>query len=163
LDDIFGWYDSQLPVDGPGELADFIGEGSMGDWEIWVSDNAGLDTGVLNQWCLHVWGGATSDVPGEEILDVPSDYVLKGVSPNPFNPVTEIAYGLPEDGRVALRVYNVAGKLVRVLVDGEVDAGYHAAIWDGRDDRGEAVSSGVYFCRMEAVGFEEAAKMVLLK
>lgn len=162
-EDIIGWYDSQLTVDGPGELADFIGEGSMGDWQIWVSDNAGVDTGVLHDWCVHVWGGASSGVPGEDLTDVPSEYVLRGVSPNPFNPVTEISYGLPDDGRVALRVYNVAGKLVRVLVDGEVDAGYHAATWDGRDDRGEAVASGVYFCRMEAEGFEEAAKMVLLK
>lgn len=162
-DDIFGWYDSQLSVDGPGELADFIGEGSMGEWQVWVSDNAGSDTGVLHDWCVHVWGGASSSAPGGDLGDVPSDYVLRGASPNPFNPVTEIAYGLPERGHVALRVYNVAGKLVRVLVDGEVDGGYHAATWDGRDDRGEAVGSGVYFCRMEAEGFEEAAKMVLLK
>jgi subtilisin-like proprotein convertase family protein len=161
--DIIGWYDSQLTVDGPGELADFVGEGAAGDWQIWVSDNAGVDTGVLHDWCVHVWGGASSGVPGEDLTGVPSEYVLKGASPNPFNPVTEIAYGLPADGRMALRVYNVAGKLVRVLVDGDVDAGYHAAVWDGRDDRGEPVASGVYFCRMEAEAFEQSVKMVLLK
>lgn len=162
-DNIVGWYDSELTVDGPGALADFIGEGSMGDWEIWVSDNAGVDTGVLHDWCVHVWGGASTDVEGEWMEEVPREYVLRGASPNPFNPVTEIAYGLPEGGRVALRVYSAAGRLVRVLVDGEREAGYHAAVWDGRDDRGDAVASGVYFCRMEADRFEHAVKMVLLK
>jgi subtilisin-like proprotein convertase family protein len=162
--DIIGWYDSEISVDGPGELADFVGESSMGEWEIWVSDNAGQDVGVLHDWCVHVWGGGPmTSAPEDEFGDVPSEYVLRGVSPNPFNPVTTIAYGLPEEGRVALRVYNVAGKLVRVLVDGEREAGHHAAVWDGRDDQGEAVASGVYFCRMEAEAFEEVAKMVLLK
>jgi len=60
-------------------------------------------------------------------------------------------------------VYNVAGRHVRTLVNGEVDAGYHSAMWDGRDDRGVEVGSGVYFCRMEAEGFEGSTKMVLLK
>jgi len=160
---IIGWYDSQLGVDGPGALSDFIGEGAAGDWEIWVSDNASVDVGVLNEWCVHVWGGVTTGVADGELGSVPERHVLRGASPNPFNPVTELVYGLPSEGRMSLRVYNVAGQLVRELRDGVEEAGYHVAVWDGRDDRGEPVSSGVYFARMEADGFQASTKMVLLK
>ncbi len=90
-------------------------------------------------------------------------YVLRGVSPNPFNPVTKVSYGSPSDAHVRLAVYNVAGRLVRTLVDGEVDPGYHSVVWDGRDNNGVEVGSGVYFCRMEAEGFDDSTKMVLLK
>jgi hypothetical protein len=107
--------------------------------------------------------GTSTDVPDWEFSDVPMAHVLEGAAPNPFNPVTKLTYGLPSKQHVALRVYNVAGKLVRVLVDGQREAGYHAAVWDGRDDAGEAVASGVYFARMEAEAFEESVKMVLLK
>jgi hypothetical protein len=107
--------------------------------------------------------GSQTDVPEWEVGDAPLTHVLRGASPNPFNPVTKVVYGLPSDQHVALRVYNVAGKLVRVLQDGPKDAGYHVAVWDGRDGRGEAVASGVYFARMEAEGFEASAKMVLIK
>jgi subtilisin-like proprotein convertase family protein len=162
-DNIVGWYDSVLSVDGPGSLSDYIGEGSAGEWELWVSDNAGVDVGVVNDWCVHIWGGVSTGVADGEMGDVPREYVLRGASPNPFNPVTKVEYGLPSEGRVSLRVYNVAGKLVRVLADGVEGAGYHEAVWDGRDGRGESVASGVYFARMEAEGFQASTRMVLLK
>ncbi|MFH1502444.1 MAG: proprotein convertase P-domain-containing protein, partial [Candidatus Eisenbacteria bacterium] len=161
-DNIIGWYDSELAVNGPGALADFAGESSAGEWEIWVSDNVGADTGVLNTWCVHVYGGGATDVPDESGV-LPSRCVLKGVSPNPFNPTTEVSYGLPNSGHVALKVYDVTGRLVRTLVDGEKGAGYHTEMWDGRDDGGAEVASGVYFCRMESASFRDTAKMVLLK
>jgi subtilisin-like proprotein convertase family protein len=160
-DNIVGWYDSQLAVGGPGSLTDFIGQHSNGDWRIWVSDNAGLDTGTLNTWCVKVVGGAPTGVP--ETGDGPASYVLRGVSPNPFNPVTKVSYGLPEAGAVTIAVYSVSGRLVRVLVDGEQEAGYHSVVWDGKDERGAPSASGVYFCRMNAQGFHDAAKMILLK
>jgi hypothetical protein len=99
----------------------------------------------------------------DDELDTPVTYVLRGVSPNPFNPMTTVSYASPTGSRVRLAVYNVAGRHVRTLVDGEVDPGYHVAVWDGRDDRGVEVGSGVYFCRMEAEGFDDTIKMVLLK
>ena len=99
----------------------------------------------------------------DDELDTPVTYVLRGVSPNPFNPMTRVSYASPTESRVRLAVYNVAGRHVRTLVDGEVGPGYHVAVWDGRDDRGVEVGSGVYFCRMEAEGFDGSTKMVLLK
>jgi subtilisin-like proprotein convertase family protein len=158
---IVGWYDSEIAVDGPGALMDFAGESSSGDWTLWVSDNAGADVGTVNQWCVEVMGGGPTGV--DEEFDAPMTYVLRGASPNPFNPVTTVSYGTPSEAKVSLVVYNVAGRQVRTLVDGEVDAGYHVAVWDGRDDHGVEVSSGVYFCRMVAEGFDDSTKMVLLK
>ena len=158
---IVGWYDSERMVDGPGALTDFADESSAGDWTLWVSDNAGSDLGTVNEWCVEVTGGTTTGVDDE--LDTPVTYVLRGVSPNPFNPVTSVSYGSPTESRVRLAVYNVAGRHVRTLVDGEVGPGYHSVVWDGRDSRGVEVGSGVYFCRMEAEGFDDTTKMVLLK
>jgi subtilisin-like proprotein convertase family protein len=159
--DLIGWYDSELEVDGPGALLDFTGESCLGEWTLWVSDNAGADLGTLNEWCVQVMGGAPTGV--EDEFGTPVTYVLRGVSPNPFNPMTSVSYGSPTESRVRLAVYNVAGRLVRTLVDGEVDPGYHSVVWDGRDNNGVEVGSGVYFCRMEAEGFDDSTKMVLLK
>jgi hypothetical protein len=138
-----------------------VTESSGGEWTLWLSDNASYDTGVLNQWCVEVMGAGQTGVDGDE--EVPSVHVLRGAVPNPFNPVTTLSYGVPRDAEVRLAVYNVAGRLVRTLVDGPVEAGYHSVVWDGRDDHGVGTSSGVYFCRMESESFTGTTKMVLLK
>jgi len=84
--------------------------------------------------------------------------------PNPFNPVTTIAYQLKEPGRVTLNIYNVAGQLVRTLVDANREAGInYEARWDGTTRSGERVASGVYFYRLVAKDFVKTRKMVLLK
>jgi flagellar hook assembly protein FlgD len=106
---------------------------------------------------LHV--GST----GIDEFGTPTRFVLRGASPNPFNPTTTITFGAPEDATVRLAVYDVAGRLVRTLIDGPVGLGYRSVVWDGRDERGAPVASGVYFCRMEAEGFGDTAKMVLMK
>jgi hypothetical protein len=82
-------------------------------------------------------------------------------SPNPFNPVTAITYSIPIAGEVRLRVYDVSGRLVRSLVDGQAGAGEHGTSWDGRDARGDRVPSGVYFLRLQANG-QVATKTVVL-
>ena len=83
--------------------------------------------------------------------------------PNPFNPTTTIAFSLATRGRVSVRVYNVAGELVRTLANGQHAAGPHAVTWDGRDEAGSPVSSGVYFYKLVAGSFSQTKKMVLLK
>ena len=83
--------------------------------------------------------------------------------PNPFNPSTAVGYELRAPSHVTLSVYDVAGKLVRRLVDGFETDGFHTATWDGVSDSGTRVSSGIYFYRLEATGFVETRKMVLLK
>ncbi len=90
--------------------------------------------------------------------------MLAPAAPNPFNPTTVLRYTVRERARVRLVVYDVAGRRVRVLVDGERAPGVpHAARWDGRDDRGRPVASGVYFARLVAGRDVVTRKLVLLK
>ena len=101
-----------------------------------------------------------TDVP------VPDGYrnMLAHAHPNPFNPTARIAYSIREAGHVTIEVYNIAGKVVRTLLESELDAGTTGFVmWDGTDDTGAKCSSGVYFYRMIAPGFIATQKMVMLK
>jgi len=93
---------------------------------------------------------------------MPAKVVLLGNQPNPFNPMTTIAFGMPASGAVEIAVYDVAGRQVTTLLSGEKGPGYHSVVWDGTSG-GEKVASGVYFARLTALGEEHQAKMVLLK
>jgi hypothetical protein len=85
-------------------------------------------------------------------------------SPNPASPSTAVSFDVPTPGAaVSIRVYDVNGRLVRSLVDGQRAAGYHSAAWDLRNEEGRPVASGVYFCRMEAGAFRDTKKVVLLQ
>jgi hypothetical protein len=95
---------------------------------------------------------------------LPTALALHPCAPNPFNPVTTIRYDVPASGaRVAIVVFDVTGRRVRTLVDGQKPAGSQSVVWDGRDDRGRGVASGIYFYRMTAGSFVQTRKMVLLK
>lgn len=97
-----------------------------------------------------------------ELLEVaPVRRVLRQNSPNPFNPSTTIAFELPDAGPVRLEVFDVTGRRIAVLVDGERDAGLHRVVWDGRDARRARVGSGIYFYRLEHAGTASVRKMVL--
>jgi hypothetical protein len=102
--------------------------------------------------------GVGDDTGGE----VPRFALYQNV-PNPFNPVTTVRYSLAEPGRVAIRVYDVAGRLVRTLRDRREAAGERSVVWDGTNDAGRHVGSGVYFCSMIAGDFTDRRLMVLLK
>lgn len=88
---------------------------------------------------------------------------LEQNSPNPFNPQTAIRFSLDSKQSVKLAVYDVNGRLVRMLVSGVKEVGTHSVTWDGRDNAGSAVSSGVYFYRLDAGKFSSTKKMVMLK
>jgi len=88
---------------------------------------------------------------------------LHGNTPNPFNPTTEIRFDLAGTSTVTLSVYDVNGRRVRTLVSGTRARGSHVARWDGTNDRGETVTSGIYFCRLDGSGFSQTMKMTLLK
>ncbi len=90
--------------------------------------------------------------------DAPRSFLLHQNRPNPFNPSTTIEYTLPKGGNVRLEVYNSAGQMVDVLVDGYRSAGAHMAVFDSRNK-----ASGAYFCRFRCGGYSETRKMVLLK
>ena len=89
---------------------------------------------------------------------------LLGAYPNPFNPQTRIAFELSRQEAVTLRVFDVAGRMVKTLMDGEVyESGRHEETWTGRDDSGLQCASGTYFYHLEAGTFSETKRMVLLK
>lgn len=95
--------------------------------------------------------------------DTPAAARLGQNYPNPFNPETSIPFSLASGGRVSLKVYDVSGRLVATLLDENRGAGEHVARWDGRDARGRASSSGVYFARLAFGGETQTRKLVLLK
>jgi len=107
---------------------------------------------------------STTDVPGSDEIAVPRQTALHQNVPNPFNPTTTIRFDLAADGPVALRIYDVAGRLVRTLINGPGKAGGNQAVtWDGLNESGERVSSGIYFYRLEAGSQSFNRKMVVMK
>jgi hypothetical protein len=96
-------------------------------------------------------------------MDFPKEYVLNQNYPNPFNPITTLRYDLPENSYVNVTVYDILGREVRTLVKTTQDAGYRSVIWDATNDYGKPVSAGVYLYQIQAGGFVQTKKMVLLK
>jgi subtilisin-like proprotein convertase family protein len=162
-DDIYGWYPSQLV---PHESLDvFQGLQMAGQWTLSVSDNAGGDQGMLNEWCLRITHDTTVSVGDSGGIAglVPTVFRAYDSFPNPFNPLTSIKFDLPRDSRVSLRVYDVAGRLVRTLVDENLVAASHTVTWDGTDDRGRRQASGVYYYRLVTDQRVATRKMTLVK
>ena len=118
-----------------------------------------LEKVQLNEGAISVVLGAS----GQEASGVPTAYRLFQNFPNPFNPITELRYQLPEASEVRLSVYNLLGQEVQRLVDGKMAAGVHSAQWDGRDDSGRPLASGVYLCRFRAGDFTQTKRIVLLR
>jgi len=103
-------------------------------------------------------------VNGEEnIRYIPENYVLEQNYPNPFNPATTISYSIPEQAFVKLCIYDINGTLVKTLYEGERQAGRYHRIWNGENNSGMKVGSGVYFYRILANSFAQTKKMILLK
>lgn len=99
----------------------------------------------------------------DERAAVPTEYALLQNYPNPFNPGTSIKYQLPVAGHVRLSIYTVLGQEVRRLIDRSQAAAYHVVAWDGRDNAGNTLPSGVYFYRLESGGFTAMKKMIMMK
>jgi hypothetical protein len=100
---------------------------------------------------------------GTEDPEIPGAARLEQNYPNPFNPSTTIAFAAAVDGPVSLKVYDVSGRLVRVLLEGEIRAGRHEAHWNGKNDRGTPSASGVYFYQLVTGRVELTRRMILLR
>jgi len=96
-------------------------------------------------------------------VNVPKEFMLMQNYPNPFNPKTTIRFQLPKAVDVKLAVFNIRGQLVKMLVDRRMEPGYHKLQWTSRNSSGLPVSSGVYYCRLQAGDFQDTFKMLLLK
>jgi Concanavalin A-like lectin/glucanases superfamily/FlgD Ig-like domain/Putative Ig domain len=124
-----------------------------GEFECIVTLGAATCTDV---YCMGQ-GAITSDT--EDQIPV---FTLMLNCPNPFNPTTRIDFGVPVESNTRLVVYNIAGRRVRTLVDARLPAGFHAARWDGCDDKGNALGSGVYLIRLSAGGPTKVRKLLLV-
>jgi len=122
-------------------------------------DDGGDDDGAV--WILFRGAGATAVEPEPLLVTRPS---LSAPRPNPFNAQTIISFEVPELSQSNLRIYDVSGRLVRVLLRNDVViGGRREIVWDGRDDAGRSLASGVYFCRLIVGDYGETKRMVLVK
>jgi hypothetical protein len=106
--------------------------------------------------------GAPSDVD-EQVQVAPLLTLLHSPHPNPANPTTTIRFDLGTSGRARVHVFDVAGRLVRSLVDTDMESGHHVVHWDGRNTSGVPVSAGVYVCRLDAADVSQSQKLVIVR
>ncbi len=126
-----------------------------------VSDN-NTSAGVLMLDDIGWAIGPMTDID-EGIVEIPVEFALNQNYPNPFNPETNISFDLPTRSTATLDIFDIMGRKVITLVDGELEAGSYTVTWNGRDQSGNKASSGIYFYRL-ATGFGvRQAKMTLLK
>ncbi len=120
---------------------------------------------AIDDFLLYGVKEELTGVEGDQSLVAGTEFGLRQNRPNPFNPATEIAFTLDSAAavRTLLKVYDTRGRRVRTLVDEDLGAGEHRAYWDGKDENGRPVSSGVYFYRLSSGEREQTRKMILLK
>jgi subtilisin-like proprotein convertase family protein len=159
-ENIHAWYPTEIQ---PAQSLDaFIGEPTDGNWALFVSDNAGVDVGTLNEWCLRIrYGTVTGVDPAGAPL--PAAVALTANVPNPFNPATRIEFALPRPSAVDLAIFDVGGRRIETLATGLWPAGRHQVVWQGRDANGDRVASGLYFYRLAVDGEMLTRRMLLLK
>lgn len=143
-------------------------QSKMGDYFDMVSDDAGASlawAGTFNgEQDVYYSRISQSTVAIHEDQDgMPEAFSLSQNYPNPFNASTTIRYQLAKGAHVILKIYNALGQEIRTLVDGKQTAGEKIVFWGGSDEFSEPVSSGVYICRIQADGFTQSRKMILLR
>jgi len=106
-----------------------------------------LYTGFWNPWVVKA---TPVEWEGEDLTGIPREFDLRQNYPNPFNPTTIIEYALPKASQVRIQIFNILGQKVRNLLDEPQEPGYKMIHWDGKDDYGKEVSSGIYFYRIVA-------------
>jgi len=114
---------------------------------------------------LTIEDGQIGTGVSDELSTLPRKFSLSQNYPNPFNPLTSIEFAVPagKSEHVRLKIYDLRGALVRTLVDEVYNPGVHSAVWDGTDETGSKVSSGVYIYRLQADGFTKTRKMLLMR
>ena len=134
---------------GPGELVRLYG---VGPQKIQLT-RAWFNDGLIG---ARIGGGAAAGAQ-------PLRYALYAPQPNPFNPETALRFDLPEASVVELAIYSAVGQKIRTLVSGDLPAGTHQVKWNGRDESGTQVGSGVYLYRLQAGAFTQVQRLVLVK
>ncbi len=156
FDDVDGDGDLELLVGTGGSLNVYDIPGSGSTANLWSTFQGNyLRTGNYTDVVTGIQDGFSETVPMQ--------FRLGQNYPNPFNPITIIPFTLPERQQVELQIFNLLGQKVRTLTNKVWDTGRHQIIWDGRDDHGNRVSSGIYFYRMKTPQFTKAMKMMYVQ
>jgi len=112
---------------------------------------------------MIVGNGFNTSSLSREAKIAPEEYSLSDAYPNPFNPTTTLSFSVPTEGVISLNIYDMTGRLVSTLVDGNLKQGYHSITWNGMDSNGHAVSSGMYIYSLKGEGISITKKMVMMK
>lgn len=164
---------SEFVLDG-GYDVDYRNTDSKIEWTVNATSSYSATFEAEGDWVVSLDGIELSDgdvieiAPGSHKLvadrvAIPEVFALGQNLPNPFNAATAIKYELPTNTRVSLEVYSVLGQKVATLVNGDQEAGYRTVVWDGNDDEGRPVPSGIYFYKISAGDFSATRKMTLMK
>ena len=133
--------------------ADSVPNEESADITIILGDDAG------NLWAVPI----TVSIDGIDNNPQEFETALSINFPNPFNPQTTIPYTLAETTNVKITIYNILGQKIRTLLDGQKVPGAYSVVWDGRDEQGRSVSSGVYLCKFAAGNYQTVQRMMLLE
>lgn len=155
---IVGWYDTDFPVDGPGTLGDFGGQGAAGSWTLKITDTVPGQEGRLYTWGLEIFTLDTVLSSPEDDKSRPQGFHLSQNYPNPFNASTVIGYRISRKGPVTLKVFNLLGQEVANLADGVQSPGVYRIVYQPTE-----LAGGVYFYRLRVGGRVMTKKMVYVR
>lgn len=155
-----------LDISNPSSISEIGFYDTQSAWGAWPYFNSGkiLISDIQNGLYVVFFDGAVINPTAiGDAPEVPQEFYVSANYPNPFNPSTTINYQLTQSSPVNLSIYNSLGQKVRTLVNGVVQPGSHQAVWDGRNDAGETVGSGMYLYLFKADNFSKTHKMILMK
>jgi hypothetical protein len=135
-----------------------LGNNASGEVPVWLTGRMKDGNQIELADCVRLVPDKNDEGLRPQRADTPLETTLGRAMPNPFNPSTRIPYQLAKAGHATLKVYDVAGRLIATLVDGEMPAGRHAVTWEAT-----TMASGVYFCRFQAGDYVQIRKLVMLK
>ena len=148
----------------------------------WYSNVYSTDETDIKEPWTDVWetvfGQSTADQQGRylfgagaqlsilDAMDTPDKFMINNAYPNPFNPSTTIEYAIPDartHGKVSIQIYDITGRLVSKLVDGQKAAGWHSVVWNGKNTFGTVVPAGMYLVRVSAGNELKLTKVMLVR
>ncbi|MBN1349710.1 T9SS type A sorting domain-containing protein [candidate division KSB1 bacterium] len=158
------WVEAEKIIAYDGDAGDYYGLCVDIDQDFILVAARNDDDKGNNAGAAYIYGSMSTSVPFD--LSTPKEatvFQILPAYPNPFNPETTIRYAIPGDVDVKIAVFNMLGQRVRILENGHRQQGYYSVHWDGRDDAGNSLTSGIYLCRIQAGEYRQSIKLAILK